>query len=166
MCFFFPLVFCLAFTGNITWYTSIRTVLFLCGTDSSRCWAHVLDVIDEMMMMNDEILNMTSFFRKLNYTFLVFCFEFSNQICFCLYNLLFVSFAVLNLAYKQCRSKWGFFKSTRNTTRRVILKAKKLCDIDVQEVSTWSLSFDSSVLRLCVSREMLPPWGYLRNSGQ
>lgn len=37
--------FFLAFTG------------FLCGTDSTSCWAHVLDLIDEMMMINDEILS-------------------------------------------------------------------------------------------------------------
>lgn len=119
--------FFLAFTGNILWYTSFRTVLFLCGTDSTSCWAHVLDLIDEMMMINDEIilLHMTSFFRKLSYTFLAFCFDFSNQISFWLY-LLFVSFVVLNLAYKQCRSKSGFFKSTRNTRRREILNLKQL----------------------------------------
>lgn len=107
-------------------YFVVHFVLFLCGTDSTSCWAHVLDLIDEMMMINDEILSYyISFFRKLNHTFLAFCFDFSNQISFWLY-LLFVSFVVLNLAYKQCRSKSGFFKSTRNTTRREILNLKQL----------------------------------------
>lgn len=80
---------------------------------------------DDDKWWNLILLHMTSFFRKLNHTFLAFCFDFSNQISFWLY-LLFVSFVVLNLAYKQCRSKSGFFKSTRNTTRREILNLKQL----------------------------------------